>query len=63
MLTRLERTCPRKVFILGSATDWDNDALGPLPSPYEGQQQSLDGVLAKCGTEQVLLQELPFLPP
>jgi hypothetical protein len=53
MLRRIKRTCPHQIFILGSLYDL-NQNFGPNEAPYEDEEQLLDDVVTKCGTELLL---------
>ncbi len=63
MLNKLERSCPPKVFVLGSAIDFKHYEGPPEPRPYMSRQAELTRVLEKCGSKQLFLTELSALPP
>jgi hypothetical protein len=58
MLRDIERTKPKKLFILGSLYDI-NRSLGPTPTPYERQRDRLESVLKSTGTDLIELDVEP----
>ena len=62
MLSELEHSCPRQVFILGSAIRPTYEGP-PDPSPYISLKAELNKVLQKCGTQRLILDEESSMPP
>jgi hypothetical protein len=58
MVSSIANTKLRKVVIVGSLYDMGSQ-FGPNERPYENQQDLLDQVLKKNGTELILLDPLP----
>ncbi len=54
MLTSITKTRPKRIFILGSLYNLYG-SYGPHEEPYEKQQDILDQVLKRSGTEPIIL--------
>jgi hypothetical protein len=58
MLSQIERTHPKRIFILGSLYDMGR-SFPPNSSPFEDERNRLDSVLRNSGTDLVLVEPLP----